>query len=937
MPQDSRGQSTAPRGGILRRFLLLPAALALAGLAATAQGGGAERAEPYAQPAAAVAGSPLRLRDAAAAPPARSVVLDAVAAERLAAEASFKPRRGMPHKVGFARDIAPLARTEGTAAWLDWHDTSAGGRIAALSITSPQAIGLRLGLLVQRLPEAATLRFYPRGARAVFEVPAREVLATLRRNRQAGSDDPTYWSPHVEGEQMTLEVALPPEAAGEVVEIAVPRLSHLFVSPHSIGGAVDRIGQSGSCEVDAVCFPEWTATANATARMLFVDSGPSYVCSGTLLADTIASGTPFFLSANHCISDQATASTLQTYWFYRASACHSGLLNPGMQTVVGGATLLYASALTDTSFMRLAGTPPAGATYAGWLAAAPAEAAAATALHYPMGDLLKLSNGNVAGFVDCTASQAQAFSCSPSDRTNGKFLSVVFATGVTESGSSGAGLFTNVGSSRYLIGQLRGGASSCAAPNDADYFGRFDLAYAAVLAQWLNPGPTPTFSISKTGSGTVTSSPAGIDCGAVCSAPFANGSSIVLTAAPVAGHAFSGWGGACSGADPMCTVLMNGANGATATFSQVDAALGPALDNTHLVWSGGGDRPFFAQSATAYFGGSAARSGAIADSQRSHLATTVAGPGTLSWYWRVSSELNFDFLSMSLDGVTRASISGEQDWAPVTLSIPAGMHALRWDYVKDDSVASGQDAGWVDKVVFAGSIQPQSGWWWNPAESGRGFFLEVVDGRAFLAAYLYETDGRATWYASSSANAYAGNILSGTLDRYTGGQTLTGSWTAPTASPGSGGNISIRFSDAQNGTLNWAGGTVPIRRFEFMPGGLALPPGAGQPETGWWWNPAESGHGFSLEIQGSLMFLAGYMYEGSGNPLWYLPDGSLSGTAYTGAWAQYANGQTLTGSYVAPVIVNSNVGPLGIQFSSSSTAVLTLPDGRQIPIQRFRF
>jgi len=63
---------------------------------------------------------------------------------------------------------------------------------------------------------------------------------------------------------------------------------------------------------------------NAVARIIFTRDGSSYACSGTLVADTdTASVVPYFLTANHCISTQTSASTMQSYWFYRSSACGS--------------------------------------------------------------------------------------------------------------------------------------------------------------------------------------------------------------------------------------------------------------------------------------------------------------------------------------------------------------------------------------------------------------------------------------------------------------------------------------------------------------------------------------------------------------------------------------------------------------------------------------
>lgn len=81
-------------------------------------------------------------------------------------------------------------------------------------------------------------------------------------------------------------------------------------------------------------------------------------------------------------------------------------------------------------------------------------------------------------------------------------------------------------------------------------------------------------SVTKTGAGTVTSSPAGIDCGATCSANFSANSSVTLTATASAGGSFTGWGGACTGSTSTCTISMDAARSVTASFS---AAAGTRL------------------------------------------------------------------------------------------------------------------------------------------------------------------------------------------------------------------------------------------------------------------------------------------------------------------------------------------------------------------------
>jgi uncharacterized repeat protein (TIGR02543 family) len=78
-----------------------------------------------------------------------------------------------------------------------------------------------------------------------------------------------------------------------------------------------------------------------------------------------------------------------------------------------------------------------------------------------------------------------------------------------------------------------------------------------------------TVTRAGSGSGTVTSSPPGINCGADCSESYAQGTAVTLTAAPDNASAFSGWSGACTGAQATCTVTMDAAKTVTATFARL--------------------------------------------------------------------------------------------------------------------------------------------------------------------------------------------------------------------------------------------------------------------------------------------------------------------------------------------------------------------------------
>ncbi len=83
------------------------------------------------------------------------------------------------------------------------------------------------------------------------------------------------------------------------------------------------------------------------------------------------------------------------------------------------------------------------------------------------------------------------------------------------------------------------------------------------------------------------------------------------------------------------------------------------------------------------------------------MQTTVNGAGTVNFYWKVSSEKYFDVLKFYIDGSSQDRISGSVDWEQKTYTISApGSHVLKWRYIKDGSVDSGSDCGWVDKVEW---------------------------------------------------------------------------------------------------------------------------------------------------------------------------------------------------------------------------------------------
>jgi hypothetical protein len=230
------------------------------------------------------------------------------------------------------------------------------------------------------------------------------------------------------------------------------------------------------------------------------------------------------------------------------------------------------------------------------------------------------------------------------------------------------------------------------------------------------------------------------------------------------------------------------------------------------------------------------------------------------------------------------------------------------------------------------AAEPQNGWWWNPAESGRGFFIETTRGVTYLAGYFYDEDGRATWVSSGGSNSDP-YLYRGTLQSYRNGQTLFGAYRAPGAAVDVG-PVEVRFVDDSHGTFTWPGGTIPIERQVFgvedeipLPLwvlGLADPPF--RPETGWWWNQAQSGRGFSIEVQGTNLFAVSFMYDDAGDPTWYFSAGPMATpTHYEGDVLLFENGQTLNGPYRFPG--HQTIGRMTIDFAGTGEATIAIADG----------
>ena len=116
----------------------------------------------------------------------------------------------------------------------------------------------------------------------------------------------------------------------------------------------------------------------------------------------------------------------------------------------------------------------------------------------------------------------------------------------------------------------------------------------------------------------------------------------------------------------------------------------------------------------------------LGNNQSSSLSALVEGPGTISFYWKASSEEFFDTLTFYVDGRFVASISGETAWKMSSQTIQGfGQHVLTWTYAKDGQGIAGADCGWLDLVT------------WMPNYSGSGASsISSADGKSLPESWI---------------------------------------------------------------------------------------------------------------------------------------------------------------------------------------------------------
>jgi hypothetical protein len=248
-----------------------------------------------------------------------------------------------------------------------------------------------------------------------------------------------FWSGTISGDTAIIEFyTRAGDKNGDAFEIF--EISHIFAEQdwRLLTNEPDIL----TCERDARCYGD--AEKNAVGRILYNNGGP-HVCTGILLNDRAQNHIPYFLTANHCVSTQAIAQTVEVWWFYQTTYCNSGILRSGIVHSTAHANLLVAQRSNDFALLRLLSNAPGGALFSGWTSVPQAAGTAIFGLHHP------------GGYIPPTPNSYLRKAAGSITSTNYGCLALVsgyginWAAGTTEPGSSGSGLWN---SSHYLVGVL---------------------------------------------------------------------------------------------------------------------------------------------------------------------------------------------------------------------------------------------------------------------------------------------------------------------------------------------------------------------------------------------------------------------------------------------------------------------------------------------------
>ena len=349
-----------------------------------------------------------------------------------------------------------------------WETLENGDRIWRLQIYSNGAKTINLIYNDFYLPKGATLFLY--------NADKSQILGAFTSNNNKPYRK--FSTSLLRGNRTTLEYYEPANVTGKGA-IQVSEVIHGY---RSFEPKIEKgFGDSGDCNINVNCPDgmDWQVQKRSIAMII---AGGQRDCTGAVVNNIREDGTPYFLTADHCLPNNP--SNVETWLFvfnYESPNC-SEIDGPLLETI-SGSILRANSPNSDFALLELSEVPPLEYTvyYAGWTAEDVA-ANETVCIHHPAGDIKKISFNN-----------DPVLNHKLDNTPPNTFWQVTeWERGTTEGGSSGSPLFDT---NKRIVGQLFGGFASCTNIS-WDTYGKFSYSWDkegsinTQLKDWLDPDDT---------------------------------------------------------------------------------------------------------------------------------------------------------------------------------------------------------------------------------------------------------------------------------------------------------------------------------------------------------------------------------------------------------------------------------------------------------------
>jgi len=352
-----------------------------------------------------------------------------------------------------------------------WQTLDNGDRLWLLCIKTSGAYTTQVFFDQYLLPEGASIYVYSKSHNHILGA------FTASNNK----DFAQLAIAPVKGDEVVIEYRQP-------ANNTTPPLLHIGQIGHgyreTLNPTDDNFGRAERCNRDINCAEgaDWQREKHSVCRIIFKLNNQSYLCSGALINNARRDGTPYFLTANHCIPTYQEAETAIFYFNYESPTCN-GADGTTNQTV-SGATIVSTTNRLDFCLLKLAEVPPVAYKpyYSGWnVSKEPAKTA--VAIHHPLGDVKKMSfykkPPETADFI---------YQWDFDDSTH--WYIPKWTLGITQGGSSGSPLYDE---NHRIIGDLTGGSTIANCTSADAFYSKMSEAWAKYtlennnLKHWLDP------------------------------------------------------------------------------------------------------------------------------------------------------------------------------------------------------------------------------------------------------------------------------------------------------------------------------------------------------------------------------------------------------------------------------------------------------------------